>query len=171
MGNNTRSDASVKGKMAGLFWGQMIGVNPSERIAALAFTAVFIAALSFCQLAFFPAFEVGGDPVYVILMIAPLMMGAIMFGPLAATLFGNEEALEMYGSVVDADLSEIAQVLLFKFINGDSLQLYRNEVYGFDALDWEPFPKALVVSDDVCRCDTIDGSLTEIEALKGFMLH
>ena len=39
------------------------------------------------------------------------------------------------------------------------------------ALDWEPFPKALVVSDDACRCDTIEDSLTEIGALKDLMRH
>ena len=88
-----------------------------------------------------------------------------------ATLFGNEDALEMYGGVVDKDLSEIMQTLMHKYVEGDALKLYRNEVYGIDDLDWEPFPKALVVSDDACRCDTIEGRLTEIEGLAEYMLR
>ena len=84
----------------------------------------------------------------------------------AATLFGK-----MYGSVADADLSEITQVLLRKFVNGDALQLHRNEVYGIDAFNWEPFPKALVVSDDECHCDMIEGSLTEVEGLTDYIMR
>ena len=88
-----------------------------------------------------------------------------------ATLFGNEDELEMYGGVVDKGLSEVLQALLHKFVNGDALQLYRNEVYGIDAFDWEPFPKALVVSDDECHCDMIEGSLTEVEGLTDYIMR
>lgn len=88
-----------------------------------------------------------------------------------ATLFGNEDALEMYGSVVDADLSEVLQTLLHKYVIGDALQLYRNEIRGVDALDWEAFPKALIVCDDRCRCGTIEDRLTEIDGLVDHMLR
>ena len=88
-----------------------------------------------------------------------------------ATLFGNEEALEMYGGVVDADLSEVMQTLLHKYVNGDALRLYHSEVYGVDAFDWEPFPKALVVSGDTCRCDTVEDRLTEVKGLLDYMLR
>ena len=40
-----------------------------------------------------------------------------------ATLLGNGEALQMYGSVMNADLSETLQALLLKFVSGDTLQL------------------------------------------------
>ena len=49
--------------------------------------------------------------------------------------------------------------------------MYRNEAYGVDALNWEPFPKALVVTDDACRCDTIEGRLTQVEGLAEYMLR
>lgn len=88
-----------------------------------------------------------------------------------ATLFGNEDALEMYGSVVDADLSEILQTLLHKYVIGDALQLYHNEIRGVDAFDWEAFPKALVVSDDRCSCGAIEDRLTEIDGLIDYMLR
>ena len=87
-----------------------------------------------------------------------------------ATLFGNEDALEMYGGVVDADLSEMLQVLMHKYVNGDALQLYHNEVHGIDAFDWEPFPKALIVSDNRFLCDTIEDRLTEIDGFADYML-
>ena len=49
-------------------------------------------------------------------------------GGTLATLLGNDKALQMYDSVMKEDLSETLQVLLEKFVRGDSLQLYRNEI-------------------------------------------
>ena len=86
----------------------------------------------------------------------------------AAALLGNSEASQMYGHVMNADMSEILQTLLYKFINGDDLKLYHNEITGVDALDWEGFPKALIVSDKEITCDTIEDGLKEIKALFGF---
>jgi para-nitrobenzyl esterase len=82
-----------------------------------------------------------------------------------ATLLGNGEALQMYGSVLNADLSETLQTLLLKFVNGDALQLYRNEVSGFDSLNWQAFPQALIVADGKIACDMIEDRLTEVEGL------
>jgi len=65
----------------------------------------------------------------------------------AAVLLGNIDSSQMYGSVVNEDLSEVLQALLQKFLNGDALRLYPNEVKGVDALDWKAFPHALHVSN------------------------
>ncbi|MBQ9043906.1 MAG: carboxylesterase/lipase family protein [Eggerthellaceae bacterium] len=65
----------------------------------------------------------------------------------AAALLGNTESLQMYGNVMNEDLSEVLQSLLQKFVNGDALQLYPNEIKGVDSFDWKPFPQALVVAD------------------------
>ena len=83
----------------------------------------------------------------------------------AASLLGNGEALQMYGSVLKKDMSEILRTLLKKFINGDKLELYPNEISGVDAFDWKAYPKALVVSDGKLLCDTIEDRLTEIKGL------
>ena len=83
----------------------------------------------------------------------------------AASLLGNGEALQMYGSVLKKDMSEILRTLLKKFINGDKLELYPNEISGVDAFDWKGDPKALVVSDGKLLCDTIEDRLTEIKGL------
>ena len=88
-----------------------------------------------------------------------------------ATLLGNEEALQMYGNVMDADVSELLQSLLQKFISGDALQLYRNEIAGIDSFDWEAFPKALIVSDGKVQCDTIENRITELPALFDYMVQ
>ena len=80
--------AATNSTLTRLFWGQLEHASQPKRIVALVFTMTSIAALSFCQLAFFPIGEVSGNPVYVVLTIAPLMMGAILFGPLMATLLG-----------------------------------------------------------------------------------
>ena len=83
----------------------------------------------------------------------------------AAALLGNGEALEMYGSLVNEDQSLILQNLLVKFINGNALYLYPNEIKGFDGIEWKSFPLALIVSDGKLQCDTIDDRLAEIKKL------
>ena len=65
----------------------------------------------------------------------------------AAVLLGNDDALQMYGSVMNADLSEVLQTLLHKFVMGNALKLYPNEIKGIDAFDWKEFPHALLASD------------------------
>ncbi len=87
-----------------------------------------------------------------------------------ATLLGNGEALQMYGSVMNADLSETLQALLLKFVSGDALQLYHNEISGFDGLDWKAFPRALIVAGGKLTCDTIEDRITEIEGLLDYMV-
>jgi para-nitrobenzyl esterase len=88
----------------------------------------------------------------------------------AAALLGNDEALQMYGSVMNADLSETLQTLLQKFINGDALQLYPNEIRGVDAFDWKAFPIALIVSDGKLLCDMIEDRITEIKGFLDFVV-
>ena len=87
-----------------------------------------------------------------------------------ATLLGNGEALQMYGSVMNADLSETLQALLLKFVSGDALQLYRNEISGFGGLDWKAFPRALIVADGKLTCDNIEDRITEVKGLLDYMV-
>ena len=89
----------------------------------------------------------------------------------AAALLGNDDALQMYGSVMNADLSETLQGLLLKFINGNALQLYPNEIRGVNAFDWKAFPKALIVSDGKFTCEKLDGRLTAVDGLLDFALQ
>ena len=88
-----------------------------------------------------------------------------------ATLLGNEDALEMYGGVIDADLSEVLQTFLHKYVIGEELQLYHNEVYGIDAFTWKPFPQALIVSDNRISCGAIEDKLTEVDGLADSVFH
>ena len=87
-----------------------------------------------------------------------------------AALLGNSAALEMYGSLMNKDLSETLQALMHKFICGDALQLYPNEIKGIDAIDWKEFPKALIVSDGKLLCGTIEERITEIDGLLDFVI-
>ena len=89
----------------------------------------------------------------------------------AAALLGNEDALQMYGGVMNADLSELLQAFLQKFIEGEALQLYRNEVGGVDAFTWKAFPKALIVSDGKLQCESLEGRITELEGLLDFVVQ
>ena len=71
---------------------------------------------------------------------------------------------------MNKDLSETLQALMHKFICGDALQLYPNEIKGIDAIDWKEFPKALIVSDGKLLCDTIEERITEIDGLLDFVI-
>ena len=82
-------------------------------------------------------------------------------------MLGNSDASQLYGDVMNADISEILQTLLYKYINGDDLELYHNEIPGVDALVWEAFPKSLIVSDKEITCDTIEDGSEDIKALFG----
>ena len=73
----------------------------------------------------------------------------------AAVLLGNGDASMMYGNVMDSDLSEVLQAFLRRFMSGEALQLYRNEITGMDELNWASFPKALIVGDETLQCETI----------------
>ena len=98
-------------------------------------------------------------------LIDTLGSGTVDF---AATLLENSEALRLYGNVMNADLSEVLQCILKKYINGDDLQMYQNEIQGADAFEWEPFPKALIGSDGELTCDSIEDRLTEVKGLFEF---
>ena len=87
-----------------------------------------------------------------------------------ASLLGNSEASQLYGNVINADLSEALQSLLEKFISGKALQLYPNEIKGVNAFNWEAFPKALIVADDKITCGEIDDKLTDIKGFLDFMV-
>ncbi len=83
-----------------------------------------------------------------------------------AAVLGNNRASQIYGNVLNADVSEALQSLLEKFVNGHAMQLYSNEIKGVDDFEWKPFPNALIVSDNKIICGTIGDKLTNI---KGFL--
>ena len=72
----------------------------------------------------------------------------------AAVLLGNDDALQMYGSIMNADQSEILQNLLRKYVRGEPLELYPNELRGIDAFEWKAFPEALIVTEGKLLCET-----------------
>ena len=87
----------------------------------------------------------------------------------AASFLGNLDASLMYGNVMDFDLSDMLQLFLKKYANGDRMQLYKNEIKGIHAIDWTKFPQALVVSDEGIHCGPIEDKLTEIKSLLDFV--
>ena len=82
------SNGKAARSAAAIFWGHTVELPLYTRVGALAFVVVAIAAMSFCQLGFWPVGEVNDDPVYLILLLAPVAMGAIAFGPVTGALLG-----------------------------------------------------------------------------------
>ena len=114
----------------------------------------------------------GGNKVYLMYwdekpLIENLGSGSV---DAAAILLGNSEASQLYGNVMNADLSETLQNLLQKFIEGKPLELYHNEIKGVDAFTWQEFPQALIVSDQKIKSGTIEDRLTEIKSLFDFAM-
>ena len=86
-----------------------------------------------------------------------------------STLFENRATLQLYGNVLDPTISEILQTFLQKFIKGDELQIYNNEIKGVEAMEWKKFPDALVVSNKEFRCEPIEDKLKEFGGLLELM--
>ncbi|MBR1657041.1 MAG: hypothetical protein IJ697_01060, partial [Synergistaceae bacterium] len=84
----------------------------------------------------------------------------------AVAFLGNREAAQMYGGVLNYDISETLQNLFRKFKDGKTMQLYNNEIKGIAAIDWKKFPQALIVSEKSFQCGLIADRLTEIKSLK-----
>ena len=87
----------------------------------------------------------------------------------AAAFLGNREAVQMYGNVLDQDIAETLQNLFRKFVSGDKIHLFNNEIKGIEAIDWKEFPLALVVSEKAFKCEPIADKLTEIKSLLDFI--
>lgn len=83
----------------------------------------------------------------------------------AAAFLGNHEAEQMYGNVLDQDIAETLQNLFRKFVSGDGMHLFNNEIKGIEAIDWKEYPRALVVSEEAFKCEPIADKLTEIKEL------
>ena len=86
----------------------------------------------------------------------------------ASAFLGNTQASQMYGNVLDSNISKIFQTFMTKFLKGDALQLYNNEIKGVNALNWEEFPKALIVTNENFKCELVENYLTEIKSLLDF---
>ena len=64
-----------------LFWGRTAELPVVHTRRGARFCSRAIAAMSFCQFGFWPIGEIDFDPVYLILLLAPIIMGSIAFGP------------------------------------------------------------------------------------------
>ena len=104
-----------------------------------------------------------GNQVHVLYWDETPLIGNLGSGTVdvVAALLGNSEAGQMYGNVMNADLSETLQVLLVKWIRGEAPELYSNEIKGVDGFHWKAFPLALIVSEGNMKCGSIKERLTE----------
>ena len=92
-----------------IFWGRTAELPLYKRVGGLVFVAVAIASMTFCQLGFWPIGEIDGCPVSLILLLAPIVMGSIAFGPVTGTLlglFGGIVAL-IHGTTLPLDFLEV----------------------------------------------------------------
>lgn len=86
-----------------------------------------------------------------------------------SAFFGNIKTSQLYGNVLDPTISKILQTFLKKFISGEELKFYNNEIKGIKAMNWQEFPKALVISSKEFKCESVEDKLTEIDSLFDFI--
>ena len=113
----------------------------------------------------------GGRKVYLLLWNRKPMLKNLGAGTVdvAASFLGNIDASLMYGNVMNFDLSDMLRLFLKKYVSGEKMQLYKNEIKGINAIEWTGFPEALVVSNDGVQCEPAEDKLTEIRSLLDFM--
>ena len=113
----------------------------------------------------------GGNKVHLMYWEVKPLIENLGSGTVDAVLafFGDSKISQMYGNVLDPAISEILQRFLKKFISGESLRLYNNEIKGVKNIDWEKFPCALIVSNKKFQCAPIEDKLNEIDGLWEFM--
>lgn len=71
-----------------------------------------------------------------------------------ATVLDNGQAAEEYGSLVNKNTVLILQALLMKFLRDEPLTLNNNEIKGVNAIDWQPYPAFMRVTDTAFACGT-----------------
>ncbi|MBE6472653.1 MAG: HAMP domain-containing protein [Coriobacteriaceae bacterium] len=115
-------------RLGELVWGRMADAGRPMRIVSLVFVLVAIVSMSFCQLGFWSIGDIDEKPVYLILILAPLMMGAFMFGPIVGGLLGffTGAVLYIHAAAFPLDFYEIYFMtplntfLLFTFLGAVS---------------------------------------------------
>ena len=105
---NEKADRSA----SKLFWGRTAELPVHTRVGMLALILAIIGSMAFCQLGFWPIGKIDNDPVYFILLLAPIVAGSFAFGRITGTLIG------LFGGFVS-------------FIHGAFLPLDFLEVYLF----------------------------------------
>ena len=113
----------------------------------------------------------GGNPVYLLYWNVKPLLENLGSGTVdvASAFLGNSDGAQLYGNVLNADLSEVFRSFLVKFMRGDAMRFYNNEIRGVSAIEWERFPKALLVSGKGLRCGPVEDKLTEIKGLLEFI--
>lgn len=88
----------VKGKRAirERIWGRAARLDMPVRWVMLLFVLSSIASMSFTQLGFWPIGVIDDKPVYLMLILGPLVMGSMMFGPVMGLLLGLYAGAVLY---------------------------------------------------------------------------
>ena len=81
------------------------------------------------------------------------------------TILENEDFAQTYGTMLNQNIAQPLQHLFHKFIKGEELRIFPNEIKGVGTIDWQEFPKALVVSEKAIKCEPIVDKLTEVKEL------
>lgn len=66
---------------------------------------------------------------------------------ISCAILGNDDAAILYGSVVDEQIQKILRKFVLKFIHGEELKLFKNEIEGTKKVVWNSYPDVLLVKE------------------------
>lgn len=87
---------------------------------------------------------------------------------IVTAIMGNGDIGEAMGYINATVNTEVMQTMIKKFMNGEELSLFNNEIRGVDAIDWRPYTRQneniLHVTSDMILCsdDISDSDVEEI---------
>ncbi len=95
--------------MRKLLWGRVCDMDAQVRIASLVFVVTMIVSMSFAQLGFWSIGAIEDTAVYLMFILAPVVMGGFIYGPITGSLIGLFAGAVVYAhaTLIPLDLYEI----------------------------------------------------------------
>ncbi len=86
---------------------------------------------------------------------------------ISCTILGNNDAAISYGSIINEDIQKILRKLILKFMHGEELKLYKNEIEGAKKIVWNAYPDVLVVKEkEVTEVSSEEAFADAIDVMK-----
>ena len=93
---NAHNGKTTQTFRVGLLWGHMANFGRPVRIVALMLVLSAIVSMSFTQVGFLCAGTIENKPLYIMLQLAPIVAGAMVFGPSMGALIGLFAGVVVY---------------------------------------------------------------------------
>ncbi len=70
---------------------------------------------------------------------------------MVSLILHNDIAALAYGTVRNESIQNILTALIGKFIRGEEIEIFKNELGGVDAIKWKDYPDVLCITNDAVK--------------------